>query len=181
MLMKCIEYKYGQSYIENKNILEWGCGTGAVGIAMAALGGNVVLTDQESILFLTKENCQYAQQHLKKNHLVVKSYNWGETFDISEIEFPINSIDVILISDCLLPKLYPMEPLIQSIDILSSSISLILMSYEHRFYQNFDPKIEFFKKMKQKGFTIRILQEDELHPFYQADDIEIWEIKRQIL
>lgn len=41
-----------------RRVLELGAGTGALGIAVAALGGDVVLTDLPDVVPLTRQNVQ---------------------------------------------------------------------------------------------------------------------------
>lgn len=54
-------------------------------------------------------------------------YNWGG--DDGALRPPL---DVVLVSDCLLPKLYPIEPLVDALDKLSGPDTAILVSYEPR-------------------------------------------------
>ncbi|KAH9063032.1 hypothetical protein Ae201684P_009297 [Aphanomyces euteiches] len=144
------------------------CGTGAVGLAAAMLGSHVILTDQEQILFHIDEN-------VKANHMTadVCAYNWGEPLS-GPLATPV---DVVLISDCILPKLYPVEPLVDAIALLCTRDSVVvLISFEYRYYEHFDPKSMFWSLIKQRGLIIRGVPIEEHHPKYNADDIEIWEI-----
>ena len=57
----------------------------------------------------------------------VAEYNWGEAD--AHLSPPL---DLVIVSDCLLPKLYPIEPLVQALDKLSGPDTLVIVSYEHR-------------------------------------------------
>ncbi|OWZ23116.1 hypothetical protein PHMEG_0002038 [Phytophthora megakarya] len=158
-------------------ILELGSGTGAVGIAAAMLlrAGRVVLTDMDNVRFIMQENADLAQQDgAVDSHVVVdvEGYEWGH----SPSEKLLPSPDLILVSDCILPRLYPIEPLVEALARLSGPHTRILISYEHRHYQHFQPKDRFWELMQTRGFSLRVIDTDEYHPLYVAEDIEVWEI-----
>ncbi|KAH9105693.1 hypothetical protein LEN26_014690 [Aphanomyces euteiches] len=184
VLLKYLEHHYAPSNgLVGKRVVELGrmddcnvrfdiksvgCGTGAVGLAAAMLGSHVILTDQEQILFHIDEN-------VKANHMTADmcAYNWGEPLS-GPLATPV---DVVLISDCILPKLYPVEPLVDAIALLCTRDSVVvLISFEYRYYEHFDPKSMFWSLIKQRGLIIRGVPIEEHHPKYNADDIEIWEI-----
>lgn len=92
-------------------IVDIGSGTGCTGLVAAACGCEVTLTDQECVFFLLQENkdsvCQQIASLLpQKIHLEL--YDWGSSIDHLNPPF-----DIVLVSDCVLPKLYPIEPLVQ--------------------------------------------------------------------
>ena len=163
-------------------VLELGSGTGAVGIAAAMLlqAGRVVLTDMDNVRFIMEENVALARQDgvLGRNVVVdVEGYEWGQPPSKTLIPSPEERYpDLILVSDCILPRLYPMEPLVEALKLLSRPHTRILISYEHRHYQHFQPKQKFWNLMEATGFTLRVLNTAEYHPLYVAADIEIWEI-----
>ena len=76
----------------------------------ACLGGTVTLTDQLCVFPLLESNVAdaIASCSINREKLIVAEYNWGE--NISHLGAPF---DVVLVSDCVLPKLYPIEPLVQ--------------------------------------------------------------------
>jgi len=86
--------------------------------------------------------------------------------------------DIILVSDCVLPKLYPIGPLVDAIDELSGPNTLSLLSYEQRYYPEFDPKEEFCRLATLRNLVVRTVPQEELDPIYSAEDIEIWEVRR---
>ncbi|POM57970.1 hypothetical protein PHPALM_37449 [Phytophthora palmivora] len=167
---------------DNPFVLELGSGTGAVGIAVAMLleAGRVVLTDMDNVRFIMQENADLAQENSVINSDVVvdvEGYEWGQAPSEKLIPSSGNSYpDLILVSDCILPRLYPIEPLVEALARLSGRHTRILISYEHRHYQHFQPKDRFWKLMKAKGFSLRVIDSNEYHPHYVAEDIEVWEI-----
>ncbi|KAG7392685.1 hypothetical protein PHYPSEUDO_015074 [Phytophthora pseudosyringae] len=167
---------------DNPFVLELGSGTGAVGIAASMLlrAGRVVLTDMDNVRFIMQKNADLAQQNrVVGDHVVVEveGYEWGRPPSKNLIPSPENSYpDLILVSDCILPRLYPIEPLVEALALLSGPQTRILISYEHRHYQHFQPKHRFWELMETKKFALRVIDTDEYHPHYIAADIEVWEI-----
>ena len=59
IMAKWLEFNCDQTYFEGKTFLELGSGTGILGLIVARLGGNVIVTDKHDETFLTdllKEN-----------------------------------------------------------------------------------------------------------------------------
>ncbi|CAM9144956.1 unnamed protein product [Pylaiella littoralis] len=104
----------------------------------------------------------------------VLTYDWG--MDDDRLSPPL---DVVLVSDCVLPKLYPIEPLVDAIDRLSGPETVTIMSYEHRHYQAFDPRRRFEELAAAKGLVKSVIPQAQQHPIFSADDIEIWEVRRR--
>lgn len=120
ILSKYIEKKYNENGLKNKRIIDIGSGTGFVGIICAALGGNVTLTDQLCVQDLIISNIEKYHQSIENDHellsegsVIFQEYNWEETADHLSPPF-----DLVIVSDCVLPKLYPIEPLIKVIYFL---------------------------------------------------------------
>lgn len=96
-----------QSYCR---VCDIGSGTGCVGLVAACLGAEVTITDQLCVFSLLKENIEAAISgcNLSSDRVILKEYSWGE--DTADLSPPF---DMVLVSDCVLPKLYPIEPLVQ--------------------------------------------------------------------
>ncbi|KAG1683475.1 hypothetical protein DVH05_005868 [Phytophthora capsici] len=184
VLLKHLEHQAVKSrkvLVDSSNpfVLELGSGTGAVGIAAAMLlqAGRVVLTDMDNVRFIMQANAELAQQDGGINSGVaidVEEYEWGKP--PSETLIPNSYPDLILVSDCILPRLYPIEPLVEALAMLSGPHTRILISYEHRYYQHFQPKHRFWELMETNKFSLRVIDKDEYHPHYIAEDIEVWEV-----
>ncbi|KAG6977714.1 hypothetical protein JG688_00000089 [Phytophthora aleatoria] len=187
VLLKHLEHraaKNSKALVDSDNpfVLELGSGTGAVGIAAAMLlrAGRVVLTDMGNVRFIMQENADLARQDgVIDKHVVVdvEAYEWGLPPSMSLISPPEKSYpDLILVSDCILPRLYPIEPLVKALTLLSGPHTRILISYEHRHYQHFQPKQRFWELMEDRKFSLRVIDSNEYHPHFVASDIEVWEI-----
>ncbi len=118
VLSKILEMEYGQGGLLNRRVCDIGSGTGALGILAAALGATAYLTDLECIFFLMEENKRIVcsqNPSIDPNNVIVKLYDWGDTASAEALGPPF---DILLVSDCVLPKLYPIEPLVQVAFIL---------------------------------------------------------------
>jgi hypothetical protein len=152
-----------------------GCGTGVVGLAAALLGADVVLTDESHVLFLINEN---VDKNKMKSHVEVVEYNWGSA--LTGALSP--AFDMVLISDCVLPKLYPIEPLVNAVAKLVQSnhaSMVVLVSFEYRYFPSFDPKERFCTLLHEAHLAFRVIPTSEHHPEYTTEDIELWEITRK--
>jgi hypothetical protein len=89
-----------------------GSGSGCVGLAAACLGADVTLTDLTCVFPLLKRNMEknISKCGISHDRIRMAEYDWGH--DTSHLHPPF---DVVIVSDCILPKLYPIEPLVQVI------------------------------------------------------------------
>lgn len=192
VLAKYLERRFGVRGLEGFRVVDLGSGTGVVGIVAADLGAEAFLTDQEQLLFLMRENAERfarkaedggettaaatAAEVVKpaSDTVHVLTYDWG--MEDGELAPPV---DVVLVSDCVLPKLYPIEPLVDAIDRLSGPETVTIMSYEHRHYQAFDPRRRFEELAAARGLVKTDIPQAHQHPIFSADDIEIWEVRRR--
>lgn len=125
-----------------------------------------------------------------------QKYWWGDG-TCSKLKSRIKNKGLaILIADCVLPKLYPIAPLVQAIDEclrlqddnqkcderqstsqrLSSSYAIL--SYEHRYYPDYDPRIEFRRLASERSLNVSTVPKDEMDPVYSLEDVEIWIVRR---
>ena len=113
-----------------KRIVDLGTGTGLTGLVACALGASeVTFTDIGPVLDLTRENIASNLPNLLCSRQPVTSvveYWWGSD------TLPKSSFDIVLVADCILPKLYPMEPLVAAISYLLAPTGVCFVSYEHR-------------------------------------------------
>lgn len=187
VLLKYLEHRFrdnASKSLQDQYVLELGSGTGAVAIAAAMLGARrVVVTDMDNVRFLMQANVDAAVAQAKTRgqtlDIRVETYEWGATPTDAIVAGASDFPDLILVSDCILPRLYPIEPLVAALDLLAQTHTTVLISFEHRYYEAFDPKTRFWELMHAKGFVLRELTTDEYHAHFRADDIEVWEITRQ--
>ena len=192
VLAKYLERRFGERGLKGSRAVDLGSGTGVAGIVAAALGAEAFLTDQEQLLFLMRENAERFARNARfadettaaataaagakptSEAVHVLTYDWG--MEDGELAPPV---DVVLVSDCVLPKLYPIEPLVDAIDRLSGPETVTIMSYEHRHYQAFDPRRRFEELAAGRSLVKTDIPQAEQHPIFSADDIEIWEVRRR--
>ena len=98
---------------------------------------------------------------------------------------------VNIVADCVLPKLYPIAPLVQAIDELlkvstihqcdeNQKGKVAILSYEHRYYPDFDPRNKFRELAEERGLVVETIPLEQLDPVYSVDDIEIWHVTRRL-
>jgi predicted nicotinamide N-methyase len=146
-------------------VIELGAGTGAVGLAAAALGTSVILTDLHSLEGLVTAN-------IARNNLSLKAsfapLCWGESIS-SQIPSP--PFDIILASDVIYQQEY-IDPLISTLKTLSGPCTQIFLSNEHR------PKLPFpLKEILAAKFQVEEIPYDRLHPEWRSPDIHIYKIQ----
>lgn len=212
VLIKYME-KHAAKLIQNKRIVDLGSGTGVTSLAAAYLGAQqVICTDGEpAVVQLALENVKQQikrqEQQLKmsceiketvsneKDPLMelngcvihVQQYWWGSGtihFDSDLDGKPDPDNIVVLVSDCVLPKLYPIAPLVDALDELlprfpeTINCSAIL-SYEHRYFPDYDPRDKFRELCQVKGLQVTVIPLEEQDPVYSVEDIEIWQVVRR--
>jgi predicted nicotinamide N-methyase len=175
--------KHRHNLVRNKRMIDLGTGTGVTSIAAAMLGAkHIVATDgMASVVELAKANIQSASLVSQDQQAVVvdvKEYWWGS----GTIR---DKFDVILVADCVLPKLYPIAPLVDAIDELllfdhddHQPQSVAILSYEHRYYPDYDPRIRFRQLCQEKRLVVETIPASEHDPVYSVEDIEIWHVYR---
>jgi predicted nicotinamide N-methyase len=176
--------------VQNKRVVDLGSGTGVTSVACALLGAShVTCTDgEDTVVQLATDNILHAAKEIHDSSTVnsdnpkaiihncpihVQKLWWGkDTVD--------GDCDVILVADCVLPKLYPIAPLVQAIDELLKATpnAVAVLSYEHRHYQDYHPKEKFIELAQERGLTVDTISADKLDPVYCVDDIEIWHTYR---
>ncbi|GAB5358637.1 hypothetical protein AAMO2058_000475800 [Amorphochlora amoebiformis] len=178
ILLKFIEHLHltGKQDFRGKNVIDLGSGTGAVGLVAAVLGANVTLTDQKQVLHLTRHNVKQTAEQTKDPTIVkrvsVHEYNWGES--AVSIGAPF---DIVLVADCIVPKLYPMTPLVDALLRVSDEKSKIWICYDHRVNSQLDPRVRFRELCEEAGFCFRNVPEEQWHPDFILSDCYIWELR----
>lgn len=107
LLAKYLEHQVKLKNITllNANCLELGTGTGFLGIWLAAMGANVMVTDLSCNLELARKNIEANIKVIdNENHVQVAAFDWSdrECYKWDFLDWkPLDSIDYILIADCL--------------------------------------------------------------------------------
>jgi hypothetical protein len=192
VLARYLLQRYGETGLSGLRAIDVGAGTGAVGICAALLGATVTLTDQKNVRFLMEDNAVTTQKRfgLPDDQIRVEVLDWDAS--VARLGPPF---DLVLVSDCILPKLYPIEPLVRTLAALlcgegdgKCSLStklnesrspppVALVSYEHRPFHLYDPRSEFRRLLS--NCSLRVIREvplAEQDPVYCSEEITIFEI-----
>lgn len=162
-------------------VIELGGGTGIVSITAALLGAKrVICTDgSEDVVRLAEYNIEQ-HRHLidVSSHQILSAccYRWGEEVP-SACGFT-TAADLILVSDCVLPKIFPIAPLVDALDDLMGTETMCIISYEHRHFEEYHPRDKFVELAESKGLYVCVVPMVEHDDLYSVDDIEIWQVKR---
>ncbi|KIM45901.1 hypothetical protein M413DRAFT_64281 [Hebeloma cylindrosporum] len=156
----------GPKYLENKNILELGSGTGLVGLAIGAFSGmKIWITDQAPLLSIM--NCNIRLNRLESS-VVAAELNWG-----SPIPANIPRPDIILAADCVyFEPAFPL--LVQTLSDLSDSTTDILFCYKKR--RKADKR--FFAILKKKFEWKEVLDDPHRH-IYNRESITMIRLLRR--
>ena len=206
VLLKFLE-RHATRLVRGKRVADLGAGTGVTSIAAAHLGAKeVVCTDGEpNVVRLSCDNIQDAsdEQESSYTHTSIKEATNEtstetekvQTFRINNVPVHVqkywwgsgtlhggNSFDLVIVSDCVLPKLYPIAPLVDAIDVLlprDNSEAMAVISYEHRYYPHYDPRNKFRELAHAKSLEVETVPIDDHHEVYSVEDIEIWLVRRK--
>lgn len=178
VMCKYLEKTSG-SMIKGKRVIELGSGTGICGLLCSLLSASeVCLTDQGQILHLLQENvdrmiADHGGEQLSP--MKVMEYSWGE--EPGHLNGPF---DVVLVSDCVLPKLYPMQPLIEAVNAVLGlgEDSFALFSFEQRVFPFFDVPSEFDKIAKTFGLKREVIDISQHDSLYCSEELELWIVRR---
>lgn len=191
VMIKYLE-RHAETLVAGKRIVDLGAGTAVTSLAAALLGAStVVCTDGEAkVVQLARDNIVHAAQHLSGTTssddaetvvihgcpVMTQEYWWGS----GQVEGG-DDCDLVLVSDCVLPKLYPIAPLVEALDqLLVKPNAMAILSYEHRYYPEYDPRDHFRQLAHAKNLKVETVPESEQDPVYSVEDIEIWRVSRSV-
>jgi len=195
-----------QDLLSNKVVVDLGSGTAITSVAAAILGARqVVCTDGEiKVVQWAEDNFRHACQEIEgtSNSGNTDSAN-GNDGGSGTIFYHINNckinaqvmwwgrdqilcleddcpVDVVIVADCVLPKLYPIAPLVAAIDeLLKTPSAVALLSYEHRYYPDYDPRDKFRELANERGLEVQVIPSDQYDSIYSVEDIFIWKVYRR--
>jgi len=122
-IFMCEILDQAQKWIQDKDVVELGSGTGIVGIYAAKIGAkSCLLTDKENITTLLKENIH---SNKLQHKVQAKTFSWGETNTK-------NTFDIIICSDLLYDHRNHQQ-LVQSIVQLSKIHTVVIFTLKARF------------------------------------------------
>ncbi|KAF2128185.1 hypothetical protein P153DRAFT_377039 [Dothidotthia symphoricarpi CBS 119687] len=151
-------------------VLELGSGTGLVGLAMAALGADVVLTDLPSIHANLSRNAEDNAGTVRHNGGVTRTgvLDWanpticklaGDAASSDQGETITTKFPLILAADALYSPDHP-RMLVESIDAWLSSDSNARVIIEFPYRQAYLPEIKDFRQ-RMEGIGLHVLDEGE--------------------
>lgn len=177
VMCKYLEKVYGPN-MSGKQVCDIGAGTGITGFIAAAFGAEVTLTDQDCLISFLHENVELIcndNPTIPKTLITVSEYEW----DLRGFDHPVD-FDLILVSDCVLPKLYPIEALIKAVSNVMVDHTIAIFSYEHRPYPEYDPRQEVERLAVKYGLKVDVIPPSEHHDVYSAEDIELWKVTKNV-
>ena len=170
------EFPY-PDFWKDKKVIDIGSGTGVIGIAVALLstgisGTHITLTDRAPLLDLMNHNA-FKLNDIAPSRLAVKELEWGNP--LPKADGTPEIFDLILLSDVVTKAYRESYPgLIKSLRELSHPNTRIVLAYELRDASD----RQFFDLLLASGFSVSKVGDDKLDPNFIADDIGIFEIRR---
>lgn len=163
--------------VRGASVLDLGAGAGATSIAAAALGASrVVATD--GVPAVTRLVARNVAANGVGDVVSTAVHDWADGGVVAPFFSAGNPPDVVLVSDCVLPKLFPMAPLVDALRTHVGPRTRAYLSYEHRHFPEYDPRVEFRRLCADRGLTVRDVPFDQHHEAYRADDVELWTVTR---
>lgn len=184
ILAKYLEKPQSHPFVQDKDCIDLGSGTGIIGIVAALLNAkNSVITDIKELIPLMEKNrsniCnRYSDDRNDiriKDSVHICAFDWSD----QNITFPLREFDTVFVSDCILPQLYPIEPLVMAIAKFMKEDGIALISYEARTYPYYDPLLKFKELCVKHGLEIfKNVPLEEMDPVYVSDEVQLLHIKR---
>ena len=122
---------------------------------------------------------QHYEFDINQSKIIVRKYLWGNGTLAEELldgRSDSNQFDIIICADCIVPKLYPIKPLVEAINQLSNDNTITYLSYERRYYSEYDPAKEFLRLATLYGLQVQVVVYDD--PMFPAPDVEVWKVRR---
>uniref|UniRef100_A0A1I7TXC1 Protein-lysine methyltransferase METTL21D n=1 Tax=Caenorhabditis tropicalis TaxID=1561998 RepID=A0A1I7TXC1_9PELO len=147
---------------KGKKILELGSGTAVCGIALAALGAEVIITDLPERIPLIKKNVE-ANRNVTEGRIQIQVLDWTKDTIPS-------GLDLILAVDCVYYN-STVDPLIHL--LVDCDSKEVIVGIELRdIGEASDAQKKFLESIK-RFFQFSPISKSELDPDYYADDIVI--------
>jgi len=193
---------FPHDFWKGKKVLELGSGTGTVGLAIALLGGNVLLTDSIEVQCLIEKNISLNMQGIQKNggSAEVRVLNWNNgakkytsydnISDDSNVENQTNNetekdkwisqnsgkaFDFVVCSDVLFQP-ESIGPFVQTLVDLTTDWgrnTIVYLAHQSR-YPNVDAK--FQQELHSRFLVVEIPIEDH-NPDFRTEKVKIFRIQ----
>jgi len=174
------------SKTRGKRVLELGAGMGLGGLAMCALGCDVVLTDRAEVLELLQNNVDRNLPNRSpgtatssdfssgKEHFgtaIVRPLHWGNAEELRALDPPF---EYVLCTDCVYQEGL-CRPLVDTLASATSSRSKVFVVNEHRSQSVQDT----FMTCLEEQFHVKKVPHSKMDPAYQHPSIDIYILKRK--
>ena len=138
--------------LAGRTVVEVGSGVGLVGLAAAALGARVVLTDMPDVLALTRANLAANLDLVRRSRtgsVCVRTLRWGDARDMADLLADADATgrrqpDVVLASDVVYQDAL-FAPLIATLAALAGPHTTVLLAARERHGCDFDRFLELLR------------------------------------
>lgn len=185
VLIKYLEKACGhgeEADVTGKTVLEFGSGTGLVGICASVMGARVtVLTDLgDDVLLRTLQANASANSTLRNNQgtMAVVKHEWGSdpaplfsALTSCSLREPLvtPSFDAVLASDLVYAEDTHLDALITSLVAVCSPRTTVFFAYE-----NHNPEsVDYFLHKAGSCFNIQFVPFENMHEVYRSQNINI--------
>ncbi len=184
-------------------VLELGSGTGLVGILAGALGAKkVVLTDLPHAVPMLRKNVEKNWEEVEKYRRSMNcssgssdfssvfhavDLTWGDADDLKKLTLENCNFEYILMADCVFDPEVTVSLVKTLQDLVQNGVSTskggcptILCANEKRECDKNARSEKLFRELlASHRFALERVENDEMHPEFQSDDIEVHRILYQ--
>ncbi|EPS59615.1 hypothetical protein M569_15191, partial [Genlisea aurea] len=153
-------------HFQGKKVVELGSGCGLVGLTAAYLGGEVILTDQHSMLRLLRKNVESNLDGNIRGSATVAELTWGDYFDQHFTDPPP---DFVVGSDIVFSE-SGVEDLMDALGQLCGRETTVILAAELRN----DEILEYFLEAATKEFTVGRVDGENWHPEFRTHRVVIY-------
>ncbi|XP_034945900.1 protein-lysine methyltransferase METTL21D-like [Chelonus insularis] len=169
-----------KNWLQGKKILELGAGVGCVGMTVACLGAQVMVTDLESTMPMLEKNIMMNKSQWKDTNGSVNAQimKWEDEsiFDSLKKFSP----EIIILSDCIY-YMESIDPLIMTLKRIcdNESAAYVLLSQELRDTPRQISIWQYFLDNVKNYFHLNVISQSEQHPIYSSIDINLIKMTRR--
>jgi len=168
VLARMLEIR-GADALRGRSSIELGAGCGLVGLAAAALGAEMLLTDLPGNLRLLRANVR-ANSSAVSGGVRVRPLVWGER--LADDVVACAPYDLVLATDVFYTR-EAMPALLASLCALAGETTEVLLAAG----RNRHAAADFFE-LVEPHFAIERCEREDLHPVYQCPDVDVWTLRR---
>ena len=173
--------KARNTFIQDKNVIELGAGTGIVGLVTALCGAKeIILTDLPELVPLMERNIRANHDKLHAN-VKACSLRWGDIDDTRKVLMTFKP-DCVIVADCVYYKqaVFPLAKTIYDLVSANDGKTFVLCSYEDRDTTDKAELQQEFRRILEEEFAlvIRFIPFNEMHAQFRSNDIHIFVISK---